>query len=81
MLLKVSSPDLTQIGEILSDIVRDEQRASEIISGLRNFDLNDTVRDVVKIVAPEAAKRGIILRTVFASEPSPVRCDPSTYNR
>jgi signal transduction histidine kinase/ABC-type uncharacterized transport system substrate-binding protein len=88
MLLKGSPPDLTQIGEILSDIVRDEQRASEIILGLGNllnnrtesdlrpFDLNDTVRDVVKIVAPEVAKRGIILRTVLASEASPVRCDP-----
>jgi signal transduction histidine kinase len=88
MLLKGSPPDLTQIGEILGDIIRDDQRASEIILGLRNllnnrtesdlrpFDLNDTVRDVVKIVAPEVAKRGVVLRTVLASEASPVRCDP-----
>jgi signal transduction histidine kinase len=88
ILLNASPPDLTQIGEILSDIVRDDQRASEIILGLRNllnnrtesdlrpFDLNDTVRDVVKIVAPEVAKRGVVLRTVLASEASPVRCDP-----
>jgi len=63
ILLKANPPDLGQIGEILSDIVRDEQRASEIIAGLRNllnnrtatdlrtFELNDTVRDVVKIIA------------------------------
>jgi signal transduction histidine kinase len=88
MLLKGSPPDLTQIGEILGDIIRDDQRASEIILGLRNllnnrtesdlrpFDLNDTVRDVVKIVAPEVAKRGVVLRTVLAFEASPVRCDP-----
>jgi signal transduction histidine kinase/ABC-type uncharacterized transport system substrate-binding protein len=88
ILLNATPPDLAQIGEILSDIIRDDQRASEIILGLRNllnnrtesdlrpFDLNDTVRDVVKIVAPEVAKRGIILRTVLASEASPVRCDP-----
>jgi signal transduction histidine kinase len=88
ILLKANPPDLGQIGEILSDIVRDEQRASEIIAGLRNllnnrtetdlrtFELNDTVRDVVKIIAPEVEKRGIVLRTLLASEALPVRCDP-----
>jgi signal transduction histidine kinase len=88
MLLNADPPDLAQIGEILGDIIRDDQRASEIILGLRNllnnrtesdlrpFDLNDTVRDVVKIVAPEVAKRGVVLRTVLASEASRVRCDP-----
>jgi hypothetical protein len=57
MLLKANPPDLPQIGDILADIVRDEQRASEIITGLRNLlndrkeaglqalDLNDTVAD------------------------------------
>jgi signal transduction histidine kinase len=88
ILLKANPPDLAQLGEILSDIVRDEQRASEIIVGLRNLlsnrsegdlqvrDLNDTVRDVVKIVTPEVTKRAVILRTVLAAEVLPVRCDP-----
>jgi signal transduction histidine kinase len=88
ILLKANPPDLGQIDEILSDIVRDEQRASEIIAGLRNllnnrteadlrkFELNDAVRDVVKIIAPEMEKRGVVLRTLLASEALPVRCDP-----
>jgi signal transduction histidine kinase len=88
MLLKAKPLDLAQLGEILSDIVRDEQRASEIISGLRNLlnnrteadlralDLNDTVRDVVKIVSPEVTRRGVILRTILAPEPLGVQCDP-----
>ncbi|WP_426408476.1 sensor histidine kinase [Bradyrhizobium ganzhouense] len=88
MLLKANPPDVAQLGEILSDIVRDEQRASDIISGLRNllnnrtdsdlrtFDLNDTVRDVVKIVSPEITRRGVSLRTILAPEPLRVRCDP-----
>lgn len=88
MLLKANPLDLAQLGEILSDIVRDEQRASAIISGLRNLlnnrteadlrtlDLNDTVRDVVKIVSPEVTRRGVILRTILAPEPLRVRCDP-----
>jgi signal transduction histidine kinase len=88
VLLKENPPDVAQLGEILSDIVRDEQRASDIISGLRNllnnrtesdlrtFDLNDTVRDVVKIVSPEITRRGVNLRTILAPEPLRVRCDP-----
>jgi len=80
MLLKASPPDLTQIGEILSDIIRDEQRAGEIILGLRNLlndrkeadlqalDLNDTVPELVKIVTPEIVKREITLRTVLTPE-------------
>jgi signal transduction histidine kinase/ABC-type uncharacterized transport system substrate-binding protein len=88
MLLKAHPLDVAQLGEILSDIVRDEQRASEIISGLRNLlnnrteadlqtlDLNDAVRDVVKIVSPEVTRRGVILRTILAPEPLRVRCDP-----
>jgi signal transduction histidine kinase len=88
ILLRANPPDLTQIGEILSDIVRDEQRASEIIHGLRNllnnrtdadlrlFDLNDTVRDVVRIVAAEVERREVVLRTMLAPEALAVRCDP-----
>jgi len=88
MLLKAVPPDLTQIGEILADIIRDEQRAGEIILGLRNllndkqstdlqaFDLNDTVQEVVRIVAPEAAKREIIVSTGLAPDALPVRADP-----
>jgi signal transduction histidine kinase len=88
LLLKADRPDLGQIGEILSDIVRDEQRASGIIHGLRNLlnnrtdadlrlvDLNDTIRDLVKIVTPEVERRGIVLRTIFAPEALTVWCDP-----
>jgi signal transduction histidine kinase/ABC-type uncharacterized transport system substrate-binding protein len=88
VLLRAVPPDLSQIGEILSDIVRDEQRANEIIQGLRNLldnrqaaelgsvDVNDTARDVVKIVAPEMERRGVVLRTILAPESLAVRCDP-----
>ena len=88
ILLKSNPPDLTQIGDILGDIVRDEQRANEIIGGLRNllnnrnetdlqyFDLNDTVQEVVRIVAPEAARRKIALTTECTPDALPVRSDP-----
>ncbi len=88
ILLKSNPPDLIQIGDILSDIVRDEQRASEIIVGLRNLlnnrretdlkysDLNETVREVVRIVAPEAAKRKIGLIADCSPDALLVRSDP-----
>jgi signal transduction histidine kinase len=88
ILLKSNPPDLTQIGDILGDIVRDEQRASEIIVGLRNllnnrnetdlkyFDLNDTVQEVVRIIAPEAARRKIALIAECTPDALPVRSDP-----
>ena len=88
MLLKADPLDMAQLNEILSDIIRDEQRASDIISGLRKLlnnraeadlqvlDLNDTVRDVIKIVSPEVTRRGVILRTILAPQPLPVRCEP-----
>jgi signal transduction histidine kinase len=88
ILLKANPPDLIQIDEILTDIVRDEQRASEIILGLRNLlndkkeaglqalDLNDTVPELIKIVTPEVVKREITLRIVLAPEALPVRADP-----
>jgi signal transduction histidine kinase len=88
IMLKSNPPDLVQIGEILGDIVRDEQRASEIIGGLRNllnnrnetdlkcFDLNDTVQEVVRIVAPEAARRKIALTAECTPDALPVRSDP-----
>ena len=78
--------DLGEVDEILSDIVRDDQRASEIIhrqgrllkkgqgSDPQVFDLNDSVREVVDIIAPEAAKRGVVLSTE-TSEALPVRAD------
>jgi signal transduction histidine kinase len=88
MLLKVHPPDLAKINDILSDIVRDEERAGEIIIGLRNLldnrneaelqalDLNDTVPELVKIVAPEVVRREITLHTILASEALLVRADP-----
>ena len=87
IMIRASPPDLAQIDEILSDIVRDEQRASEIILGLRNllnnretdlyhFDLNDTVQEVFRIVTPEAARRRINLSTECSTDALPVRSDP-----
>ena len=60
--------------EIVSEILRDNLRASEIIGRLRSFmkkvplerkelDLNDTVAETVKFLSPEARSRDIVLRS------------------
>jgi signal transduction histidine kinase len=77
-MLKSSSPDLDELREILVDIRRDDQRASEVIRRLRSMlkktpfemiciDLNETVRQVIGFVAAVAQGRNIALRCVTTS--------------
>jgi signal transduction histidine kinase len=87
-LLKGVSHDLiSQVDEILSDVVRDDQRASEIVhaqknllkkekgAGLQLLDLNDSIREVVGIATFEATKRGVALRASRSADALPVRAD------
>ncbi|WP_456629383.1 sensor histidine kinase [Bradyrhizobium sp. URHC0002] len=73
LMLKSSSPDLDEVREILADIRRDDQRASEVIRRLRSvlkktpfemkyIDLNETVRQAIGFVAAVAHGRGIALK-------------------
>lgn len=87
LLLSDSVPNLPLLKEIIADIRRDDQRASEVIkhlrgllkdrseSDLRTFDLNEAINAAVGILEPEAVKRGIALDTVNATKPFPVRAD------
>ena len=71
-LLTMNPPDMRQLRDILADIRRDDQRASDIIRRLREllkkgeialqkFDLNDAIGDAIHILEPEAMKRGVVL--------------------
>ncbi|MEH2545050.1 signal transduction histidine kinase [Bradyrhizobium sp. AZCC 2262] len=73
LMLKSSSPDLDEVREILADIRRDDQRASEVIRRLRSvlkktpfemryIDLNETVRQVIGFVTAVAHGREIALK-------------------
>jgi signal transduction histidine kinase len=75
LLLKSASPDLDEVREILADIRRDDQRASEVIRRLRSvlkktpfemkfIDLNETVRQLIGILAAVAHGRDIVLKCV-----------------
>ena len=86
--LKADPPDIERAERILANIRRDNQRAADIISHLRGllkkrdeielqeFDLNETVRDALQILRPEALKRGVALDAHEAKLPLPVRADP-----
>jgi signal transduction histidine kinase len=73
LMLKGSSPNLDEVREILADIRRDDQRASEVIRRLRSvlkktpfemrdIDLNEAVRQVIGFVAAMAHGRDIALK-------------------
>jgi signal transduction histidine kinase len=79
-LLKAPAPDLAEIGEILLDIRRDDERASGVIKHLRSLlkksefeaqliDLNETVRDVFQFLSVQALIRSVRLEIDLAPWP------------
>ena len=79
LIIDSPSPDLEEVKAIISDIKRDDQRASEVIKRLRrllsqgSFDpqeinLNEVVREVLKIVSAQAAARDVRLDSKLAQE-------------
>lgn len=80
-LLDRNPPDLVQVREILKDVVDDDERAKEIISGMRSLlkkgsgqsqlvDLNQIVRIVIRLTDAEAALRKVKI-TVALQEDLP----------
>jgi signal transduction histidine kinase len=87
LMLKSASPNLDQVKEILADIRRDDQRASEVIRRLRSvlkktpfevkdIDLNETARDVARFVMTLAEGRHLALNCTSASTELHIRGDP-----
>jgi len=86
VLLTMNPLDIGQLREILADIRKDDKRAGDIISHLRGFlkksevqlhdvDMNQVIEDVLHIVEPEAAKRGIAIDASHATNALAVRAD------
>jgi C4-dicarboxylate-specific signal transduction histidine kinase len=87
LILRSASPNLQEVQDIIADIARDDLRASEIIKRLRSFltksagewrelDLNDVVRDVLKLLADQAESSQVRLNSVMAPEVLQVYGDP-----
>ena len=86
VLLSKSPPDIEQLKEIMADIRKDDERAGEIIGHLRGFlriedalpdkvSIDRAISDVLHIIEPEAAKRGVEIDCEQASEAFTVQAD------
>jgi signal transduction histidine kinase len=87
LILDSTSPDLSEIKEILADIRRDDLRASEVIHRMRSYlkrtpfetkdiDLNDTMREVFEFLSVQASARDIALYLQASPEALRVQGDP-----
>ena len=86
LILESPAPDLDELKEIVADIRRDDQRASEVIHRmrsllrrtpfeLRDVDLNDIMRDVFDFLAGQAASRNVALYFKAFPEALPIKGD------
>ena len=84
--LDMETPDLEEIGEALDDVVAEDKRAADIISGLRTFlgnealetstfDVNSAVRRVARILAGEFNTNGT--RLAIDLHPTPLQITAS----
>lgn len=73
-------PDMKEIRDILKDIIRDDKRATETISRLRDmlkndgivrerFDLNASIREVIDMLRGEFIENGFQIAEKYASGP------------
>lgn len=87
MILKSGNPDLAEVGEILADIKRDDQRAGEVIRRLRAYltrtpfetrdiDLNQIMGEAFKFLSVQASVRNIALYLQTAPGEIRIKGDP-----
>ncbi|MGY4306387.1 signal transduction histidine kinase [Bradyrhizobium sp. USDA 4369] len=87
LMLKSKPPDLAEIAEILADIRRDDQRASEVIRRLRSvlkktpfevveIDLNAIVGETIRLLSAVSEGRDIALKFAPSSSLLRVKGDP-----
>jgi PAS domain S-box-containing protein len=84
--LAAQPPDLEEIRQILGRIVKDGQRAADVVVRIRalvkksstqkhRLDINETIQEVIFLTSSETHKNGISLRTQLASDLPPILGD------
>jgi PAS domain S-box-containing protein len=84
--LAAHPPNLAEVRDALLSIVKNGNRASEVIGRIRalikkssprrdRFEINDAIREVIELAGNEAGKNGVLIRTKFAIRLSPVEGD------
>ncbi|MDI1478856.1 PAS domain-containing protein [Polyangium sp. y55x31] len=85
--LAADPPDLLRVRESLTAIIGDGERAGRVLLRIRSLlsrtpprrrpcSLNDVVRDVVPLVAPELARQGLVVQQVLVPDLPQVVGDP-----
>jgi signal transduction histidine kinase len=85
-MLQTASPDLSELTDIMTDIERDDRRASEVLKRVRSLlarapgeiqevDLNEIMRDVFEFLSAQATAHHVTLSTGLALRPLLVRGD------
>ena len=85
-ILKSPSPDIAELNEIVDDILRDDRRAGEVIRRmksllkkapfeLKNFDLNDLVRETLGVLSALAVGRKVELTSSITQNALPILGD------
>jgi signal transduction histidine kinase len=85
-ILKSPNPDITELNEIVIDILRDDQRASEVIRRMRslltkapfelkNLDLNDVARETIEYLSALAVARKVELVSAITPNALPILGD------
>ena len=85
-MLKSSSPDIAELREIISDIVQEDRRATEVIRRMRallkkapfeqkQFDLNEVVQETIRFFSALAVGRKFEMVSVITPEVLPVLGD------
>jgi len=86
LLLQSSVPNLDELREIIADIRRDDQRASEVLqrlrgmlkkapSEIRDVDLNEIVQDTISLLSPLATAREASINSIVNPAPLPISGD------
>jgi signal transduction histidine kinase len=87
LMLRSASPDMNELKEVLADIRRDDERATEVIRRLhsllkrtpfeaRTIDLNASVKEAVDLLLPVMEQRSIAVQTNWSLGPVLVSADP-----
>jgi signal transduction histidine kinase len=86
LLLDRQPVDVALLKEMLSDIRQSDQRAADVITQMRELlrrddsdpveiDMNDVIRHVIELLAPEARQRGVAMSTALDARRLPVKAN------
>ena len=86
-MLKSPTPDISELREIVKEILHDDRRATEVIRRTRSLlkkapfepkksDLNEVARETIGLLSPVVAGRQVGLRSFLAPVELPIFCDP-----